>query len=53
MGFDDESNAQLNVMGLFLPHPVDSKNSKVEFNVDTETLSVVLRLQWLLDFVNF
>jgi len=40
-------------LGLFLPHPVDSKNTKAQFNSESETLSVTLRLNRMLDFINF
>ena len=40
-------------LGLFLPHPVDSKNTKAQFNSETQTLSVTLRLNRELDFINF
>jgi hypothetical protein len=40
-------------LGLFLPHPVDAKNAKAQWDSDAQTLSVTLRLNRLLDFVNF
>jgi len=40
-------------LGLFLPHPVDAKNAKAEWNPSKQTLTVTLRMNRLYDFVNF
>ena len=40
-------------LGLHLPHPVDHKNGKAQWDGKTETLSVTLRLKREYDFMNF
>ncbi|WAQ98438.1 DAAF6-like protein [Mya arenaria] len=40
-------------LGLHLPHPVDSKSGKAQWDGKTETLSVTLRLKRDYDFMNF
>ncbi|KAJ8028663.1 Protein PIH1D3 [Holothuria leucospilota] len=39
-------------LGLHLPHPVDSKNGKAEWDGDKELLTVVLRMNREYDFLN-
>lgn len=40
-------------LGLHLPHPVDSKSGKAEWDGKTETLSVTLKMKREYDFMNF
>lgn len=40
-------------LGLHLPHPVDSKNGRAQWDADKETLTVTLRMTREYDFVNF
>ena len=40
-------------LGLHLPHPVDHKSGKAQWDGKTETLSVTLRMKRDYDFMNF
>ena len=40
-------------LGLHLPHPVDHKSGKAQWDGKIETLSVTLRMKRDYDFMNF
>ena len=40
-------------LGLHLPHPVDHKSGKAQWDGKTDTLSVTLRMKREYDFMNF
>lgn len=40
-------------LGLFLPHPVDGKNAKAQWDGKQEKLTVTMRMNRPYDFVNF
>ena len=40
-------------LGLHLPHPVDHKNGKAQWNAKTESLHVTLRMVRDMDLFNF
>jgi len=40
-------------LGLFLPHPVDSKNAKAQWDGNQEKLFVTMRMTRPYDFINF
>ena len=40
-------------LGLHLPHPVDHKTGKAQWDGDKEILNVTLRMQREYDFMNF
>ena len=40
-------------LGLHLPHPVDHKSGKAQWDAKTETLKVTLRIRREYDFMNF
>ncbi|XP_029463204.1 protein PIH1D3 [Rhinatrema bivittatum] len=42
-----------NKLGLFLPHPVDSKNGKAHFLSEKQILEITLPMQRDFDFINF